>query len=437
MQGAAELGPESKPEPGLSPGPVHVRVGSDIIVSPRVLQASGMFDVPAAKRSELAWDVSLPLGERDWNIGLIVGPSGSGKSTVARALWPEQLRASGGYEWPADRSILDGFPAAMSIKDIVALLTSVGFSSPPSWVRPFAVLSTGEQFRVTLARLLAETGERARSDEADDNAQHGLAVMDEYTSVVDRTVAQIGSAALAKTVRRRGQHFVAVTCHDDVLDWLQPDWVYQPAAGQFDWRCLRRSGERRPEIVLDIQRVHHSAWRLFAAHHYLSSSLNTSAVCFVAFWRERPVAFNAWLPVISGSLKHAWRSSRTVCLPDYQGVGIGNALNNTLASAWSGCGYRALSTTSHPAMVHSRAKSPKWTMLRAPSRTRDVGGQASFARDSSLRGTRADKRFSAGFEYVGPAMDRETAERLLQRPALVTTQTPRPQIQARPARRSA
>src|SRR5207247_1429153 len=108
----------------------------------------------------------------------------------------------------------------------------VGFSSPPAWLRPFHVLSTGEQFRASLARLLAYAPE--------------LVVMDEYTSVVDRTVAQIGSADLAKTVRSRGQRFVAVTCHEDVEAWLQPDWVYRAATTTFAWRCL----QRRPAISL-------------------------------------------------------------------------------------------------------------------------------------------------------------------------------------------
>ena len=101
-----------------------------------------------------------------------------------------------------DCCILDAFPESMPTKEIVALLSAVGFASPPAWLRPFHVLSTGQQFRVTLALLLASESKRI--------------VFDEYTSVVDRTVAQIGSAALAKTVRQRGQQFVAVTCHEDV-----------------------------------------------------------------------------------------------------------------------------------------------------------------------------------------------------------------------------
>ena len=30
-------------------------------------------------------------------------------------------------------------------------------------------------------------------------------------------------------MRRRGQQFVAVTCHEDVEAWLDADWVYRPA----------------------------------------------------------------------------------------------------------------------------------------------------------------------------------------------------------------
>src|SRR5438874_13518761 len=147
-----------------------VTVSTPIERTPRVMQVEGMFDVPPTQKAELSWNVRLPLEEKPWNIGLIVGPSGSGKSTVAGALFGETLAAQKSLpDWPVDQSILDGFPAKMPIKEVVGLLSSVGFSSPPAWLRPFRVLSTGEQFRVTLARLLAYAPD--------------LVVMDEFTSV--------------------------------------------------------------------------------------------------------------------------------------------------------------------------------------------------------------------------------------------------------------
>jgi ABC-type nitrate/sulfonate/bicarbonate transport system ATPase subunit len=362
-----------------------ITLESPIVESPRVSQIRGMFDLAVEQSSRLQWTVALPLDERPWNIGLIVGPSGCGKSTIARRLWPDHLHRE--LAWPKDAALLDGFPAALSIKDITALLSAVGFSSPPAWLRPFHVLSTGQQFRVTLARLLAESPE--------------LAVMDEYTSVVDRTVARIGSAALAKVIRQRGQRFIAVTCHDDVEAWLQPDWVYRPAENAFTWRCL----QRRPRISLAVVRCQASAWRLFAAHHYLSHSLNPSAVCFLAAWNERPVAFSAWLPFV-GAGPPARREHRTVTLPDFQGAGIGNALSATIASMWKALGYRALSTTTHPALMRARQKSPNWRMHRRPSLAAGVEKRLKKLRHATTR-------LTAGFEYVGPALPRRLARLLL------------------------
>jgi len=104
-----------------------------IVRTPRVKQLEGMFDIPPAEQSAVRWEVALPLEERDWQVGLIVGPSGCGKSTLARELFGNAL--IDGFDWPADKSIVDAFPAAMGIKEVVGLLSSVGFSSPPSWLR--------------------------------------------------------------------------------------------------------------------------------------------------------------------------------------------------------------------------------------------------------------------------------------------------------------
>jgi ABC-type lipoprotein export system ATPase subunit len=361
----------------------RVVVQSRIEATPRVEQVRGMFDIPQEATSKVEWTVALPLTERPWHVGLIVGPSGCGKSTIARTLWPTQMESSASHWWSSDKSLLDGFPESMSVKDVTELLCSVGFSSPPAWLRPFHVLSTGQQFRVTLARMLAEA--------------EGLIVCDEFTSVVDRTVAKIGSAALAKSVRSRKLQFIAVTCHEDVEAWLQPDWCYRPAEGLFLWRSLRR----RPEIVLTTFRCSPSAWQLFKPHHYLSDSLNASSRCFLCCWEGVPVAFSAWLPFV-GSGPPTRREHRTVVLPDYQGVGIGNALSAQVASCWTALGVRAISTTTHPAMIRSRNRSPLWRMHRAPSLA---------ARGDVIK--HASTRLTAGFEYVGPPMHKKAAKLLM------------------------
>jgi GNAT superfamily N-acetyltransferase len=368
----------------------RIEVVSDIKRSVRVQQAESIFDVTPGAKSVLSWDVDMPVEGRKWNIGLICGPSGCGKTTVARKFFNDRIIA--GYDWPENASILDGFPPGMSIKTITGYLSSVGFSSPPAWLRPFHALSNGEQFRVTMARVLSE--------------DNGIAVVDEFTSVVDRTVAQIGSSAIAKAVRRADKQFIAVTCHMDVEDWLQPDWIYLPAEGKFLWRSV----QPRPEISLIFNRCTHHVWPIFKHHHYMSADLNKASYCFVAFWRDIPVGFSAWLPFV-GRLRggqKARRDHRIVVLPDYQGIGLGRELADFPAALWGGLGLRAFSGSSHPAVIATRARSSKWRCTQRPA----LSGQDTKIK--RLAASRATTRMRAAFEYIGPVLEREHAQALLE-----------------------
>lgn len=376
----------------------HIVKTTPVTRTPRVQQLEGLFDLPPTQTSTTDWRADLPIEQRDWNIGLIVGPSGSGKSTVAREMFGAHIVEN--QQWPHDKSIVDAFPKTASIKHITALLSSVGFSSPPAWLRPHHALSTGEQFRVTIARALAEASD--------------LVVIDEFTSVVDRTVAQIGSAAIAKTVRRANRHFVAVACHYDIVEWLQPDWTYEPHTNTFAWRSV----QPRPNIDLAITRATHDAWNLFAHHHYLSRTLNKSARCFIASLPNgEPVAFASVL-AFPHAKRPGYREHRTVCLPDYQGVGIGNAVSDYIASVYRGTGRPYFSTTGNPAMIYHRARSKAWRMTRPPSRTRPLGATSTIGKFSK---TVAVNRYTASFEYVGAARPQDAQEL-----GLPTYSTPRP-----------
>lgn len=359
----------------------HVVRETAIERTPRVIQLEGMFDLPAAKVSKVEWQVDLPLAQRGWQIGLIVGPSGSGKTTVVEELFGSEIVR--GFDWPSDRSVVDSFPSGMGVKEITRMLGSVGFSSPPSWLRPFRVLSNGEKFRVTIARALAEAEE--------------FVVVDEFTSVVDRTVAQIGSAAVAKAVRRGEKKFIAVSCHYDVEEWLQPDWVYQPHTGEFHWRSV----QRHPEIEIELRRVHYSSWELFRQHHYLTGKLNRSAHCYVAFWGEVPVAFTSMKA--SPGASSGWRLHRTVVLPDYQGVRIGVAIRDRIATCYAATGKKVYTNLAHPALQRSMARSKSWRMTIAPTITRGRNGRTARSRKfSSMNKTKADRRYTASFRWEGP-----------------------------------
>lgn len=215
-------------------------------------------------------------------------------------------------------------------------------------------------------------------------------MFDEFTSVVDRTVAKVASAAVAKTIRRLNEkRFVAVSCHCDVEEWLDPDWVLDMTEQKFSWRCLRQ----RPKVKLTIHKATTMAWSMFSGHHYLTKTIHKAAQCFVACWNGRPVAFTSYLTLVHPKVKNTKREHRTVVLPDFQGVGIGNALSEWLGDYLKSKGFAFQSTTSHPAMIKHRHKSPKWIVAR-------LGHVASPGKTSALKSC-SGSRVTANCKYVG------------------------------------
>lgn len=357
---------------------VDVLVKSEICDSFRVQQVKGLFDVPQMARIEHSWSINVPIDDKPWTIGLIVGPSGSGKSTIAKKLFNNQVIETA-FDWDEKKAVVDCFDECGEVSKITHVLSSVGFSSPPQWLKPYFALSNGQKFRCDLARAIC--------------SESKVVVFDEFTSVVDRTVAKIASAAVSKSIRTTNQKkFVAVSCHSDVEEWLNPDWVLDMTDQKFLWRCLRQ----RPQIRLAIHKASTVAWSVFGEHHYLTNTIHKAAQCFVACWDDRPVAFTSFLTLVHPSVKNTKREHRTVVLPDFQGVGIGNALSEWLGDYLKRNGYSFQSTTSHPAMIKHRHKSKKWIVSRIGhvSKPRASSGPSKSKSNSSSRVT-------ANCKYIG------------------------------------
>jgi len=319
-------------------------VECDIPTTYRTSVVSGMFDVPIDQKLSHHVRAEVPSFSEDWQVGVIVGPSGSGKSTLARQAFGKQLHHGG--RWLKQRAIVDGFPARQEMKAILRMLMAVGLSSPPAWCKPYHVLSTGEQFRCDLAKALLMPGK--------------LAVVDEYSSVVDRKSAQLASAALRRSIDQQHvtKQFVAVTCHRDIIRWLAPDWVVEMPGGTLTWRSLRR-----PRLQLSVQRCRRSLWTRFAAHHYLDGSLNPAARCFAATHAGQPVVFAA---VLNHFRKRRFRFTRLVTVPPYQGLGIGGKLLDGVAEYLCQDEAAELVTITgrHPGMIGHCNRSDRWEFTK-------------------------------------------------------------------------
>jgi hypothetical protein len=99
------------------------------------------------------------------------------------------------------------------------------------------------------------------------------------------------------------------------------------------------------------------------------------------------------------------RLSRSVVLPDWQGLGLSQVLVDTLGSAYKALGKRLRSYPAHPSLVRARAKSPNWTMVKPPGVIRPFGESSEQAGELG--------RPCATLEYVGCSMSRREAERLI------------------------
>lgn len=361
---------------------------SDIDITPRVMQISGMFEVPVNEKQSIEFNVNLPIETKEWNVGLIVGPSGSGKTLIARKVFGEKVDEQ--FEWNA-KSCVDDFKPDLPIKQIVKMCSSVGFNTIPAWLRSFAVLSNGERFRIDLARRMLE--------------QSDPIIVDEFTSVVDRQVAKVASHAVQKTIRKENKKMVAISCHYDVIDWLQPDWIYEPAENVLIWRSV----QQRPKLQISVGPIRYEAWNLFSKYHYMSKKLNKAARCFGLFVENQLVAFAGILHFPHAKVKNIKRVSRLVTLPDWQGLGLAFILVETLGAAYKELGYYLHMYPAHPSLIKSFDRSDKW-QLRKKYGTGPRIGKATIS--TGAKGF-TNQHFSATFRYRGDKMNRDDARRLI------------------------
>lgn len=185
----------------------------------RAARVKSLFNAERGDTFEL--NISLPIEAEPWGLGLIVGPSGSGKTSIGKKIFGNAARIVDLYKGWGEGPIIDEISPAGDFNQVTGALANVGLGDVPAWLRPFKALSNGQQFRAGLARVICDAPDQV--------------VIDEFTSVVDRQIAKIGAMAFAKGWRRaaKGKQAVLLSCHYDIVDWLQPDWVYDTGKGEF------------------------------------------------------------------------------------------------------------------------------------------------------------------------------------------------------------
>lgn len=332
----------------------------------------------------------LPIEKQDWKIGLIVGPSGSGKTSIGNHIF------GGGVhdlyaDWPRDMPIVDAIAPDGNLNAVTGALSAVGLGDVPAWLRPFHVLSNGEKFRAGLARLVVERPDKV--------------VVDEFTSVIDRQIAKVGAAAFAKTWRRGSGQIVLLSCHYDIIEWLQPDWVYDTSEARFSRDCLRQ----RPKLDLRIYQVSGSVFRHFKEHYYLDLPHPVAAQYFVGIIDTEPVCHLAVTPLFTAG---AYRATRLVVMPEWQGIGVGTKFLNAICQyhldGHGRCGhkYPTFFHTSHPQLCGALRHSKKWVQTNAQLYGANKKRSAESMRRTNKKGNAAcgyggHFRAVQAFKYIG------------------------------------
>ena len=331
----------------------------------RVSAIKSKFDLQSDMITEqFVGDIDL---SKEWNIGIIYGHSGTGKTTIANQLF----NISNKFDFD-NKSIIDNMPENKTLNEITQMFNSVGFSSPYSWLKPYNVLSNGEKMRVDLAYCLLQ--------------EYDIIVFDEFTSVVDRNVAKITSMAVSKTIKRANKKFIAVSCHKDIVEYLEPDWVFNTNNMSFEYT---RGLLRRPDINIDIYKQK-GLWDLFRKYHYLNHSLNHSATEFVGYIDNHPCVFCAVLHFPHPKVNNFKRITRLVVLPDYQGIGIGKRFLDYISKYFTKDGFRLIITTTTPALINTFQKDNNWKLRR-------TGRTGIKSLDNTISGI---NRFTTSWEFV-------------------------------------
>lgn len=192
----------------MIPKNIDFTLKSEISNNFRCKMACDSLDIDIQKKSTHHLKIDNIEIPQDWNVGIIFGASGSGKTTLAKYLFGESIFTSPINE---DQPIINQFPESFNYDQCASILNGIGLTSVPCWVRPVKTLSNGQRARAEAALLMSLSNE--------------VCLIDEWTSVVDRTVAKAMSHCVQKFAKRNNKKIILLSCHSDILEWVNPDWV--------------------------------------------------------------------------------------------------------------------------------------------------------------------------------------------------------------------
>ncbi|MBP6660911.1 MAG: hypothetical protein KA174_09515 [Chitinophagales bacterium] len=337
----------------IIPKAVDFTLKSDVSNTFRCKMAANSLDIDVNKKSIHNLKIENINIPENWNIGLIYGASGSGKTTLAKHLFGDKIFKT---VLDDEKSILDQMPEILEYKECASLLTGIGLNSVPCWIRPIKTLSNGQKARAEAVLLMCKND--------------GIICIDEWTSVVDRTVAKAMSHCIQKFAKKQKKQIILLSCHYDILEWVKPDWMIDCNKQSFE---LPKSQDffftKREQLEFTIREVGRETWKYFSKYHYLSEKLPGGKIhTYGLFLGENQIGFQCfanYVPNVKGK-REIFHSNRTVVHPDYAGLGMGIILINKTSEIISKrYNYKIMAKFSALPVYNAMIKQKEWVFLGA------------------------------------------------------------------------
>lgn len=355
---------------------------SDVSKSYLCKRAADSLDIDVEKKSVHNLSITADV-ETQFNVGLIIGSSGSGKTTLAKKIYGEDcFKILIKNELP----ILEQFPKDYTYEQCANILSGVGLTSVPCWIRPVYTLSNGQKSRAEAALLMC---------------QNKISIIDEWTSVVDRTVAKVMSNCIQKHARKQNKQIVLLSCHYDVIEWLNPDWIIDCNKQSYEnRRSLWRSSERKEKLKFEIRKIGKETWKYFSRYHYLSENLPVGKTFFFGlFEKENQIGFLCFANYVpkEKNKKIIFHFNRLVIHPDYAGLSLGKYFLNKCSELMKKQNYKIMGKFSSIPVYKSLIKSNLWKLREIKKQIGKMKVGGSMIRKTGFREN--IKTFS--FEYIG------------------------------------
>jgi GNAT superfamily N-acetyltransferase len=225
-------------------------------------------------------------------------------------------------------------------------------------------------------------------------------------------VGKVMSHCVAKHARRSKRSIVLNSCHYDVIEWLDPDWIIDCNKQTYTDRRNRVGVEERTDrLRFDVYQADKRTWGYFSKYHYLSERLAPNSQVYGLWCGVDQIGFQAFTPYIIGNFD-TYFSNRTVIHPDYAGLGLGIKLINETSKHMVKKGFKIKAKFSSTPIYKAMKRQPEWrcTGVTNPIKTQRISALYSRKTGATRENSIRSKTICYHFDFVWrEESDRKTA----------------------------